>query len=141
MAVNPYMQYKQQSVMTMTHGEMLTRLYEGAIKFLNLAIREFEKDKRTSEDVISANKSLRRAQDIVKYLQDTLNKKYEVSSSLKRLYEFFDRQIMRSLIDGDSKPIREIVPLIEDLKNTFAQADKMARMERTTAGSPLTLQG
>lgn len=116
--------------MTMTQGEMLTRLYEGAIKFLNLAIREFEKDKRTSENVISANKSLRRAQDIVKYLDETLNRKYDVSKNLARLYEFFDRQIMRSLIDGDSKPIREIVPLIDDLKETFIQADKMARVGR-----------
>lgn len=136
-ALNPYMQYQQQSVMTMTHGEMLTRLYEGAIKHLNIAVRNFTKDKRGSKDTIDANSALRRAQQIIQYLNETLDKKYAVSKDLARLYEFFNRQIMKSLIDGDPKPIQEIIPLIEDLKDTFIQADKIARMERTTPASRL----
>ena len=32
MPVNPYQKYQQQSVMTMTQGEMLTKLYNEIIK-------------------------------------------------------------------------------------------------------------
>ena len=32
MPVNPYQQYQRQSVMTMTQGEMLTKLYDEVIK-------------------------------------------------------------------------------------------------------------
>ena len=31
MALNPYQKYQQQSVMTMTQGEMLTKLYDEVI--------------------------------------------------------------------------------------------------------------
>ena len=42
MAYNPYNKYAQQSVMTMTHGEMLAKLYEGLIKNMNIAVKGIE---------------------------------------------------------------------------------------------------
>ena len=44
MAFNPYQKYQQQSVMTMTPGEMLTRLYDELIKQLNV-FKEFNHQK------------------------------------------------------------------------------------------------
>jgi len=37
MVQNPYQKYQQQSVMTMTPGEMLLKLYDGTITQLNAA--------------------------------------------------------------------------------------------------------
>ena len=44
MALNPYQKYQQQSVMTMTPGEMLTRLFDELIKQLS-AFKEFNSQK------------------------------------------------------------------------------------------------
>ena len=44
MPVNPYQKYQQQSVMTMTPGEMLLKLYDEVITQLN-AVRQFNVEK------------------------------------------------------------------------------------------------
>ena len=56
MALNPYQKYQQQSVMTMTPGEMLTRLFDELIKQLS-AFKEFNSQK----DYAQANDALQRA--------------------------------------------------------------------------------
>ena len=55
MPVNPYQKYQQQSVMTMTPGEMLLKLYDEVITQLN-AVRQFNLDK----DYPGANAALKR---------------------------------------------------------------------------------
>ena len=44
MGQNPYQKYQQQSIMTMTQGEMLIKLYDEVIKQLN-AVKQFNLEK------------------------------------------------------------------------------------------------
>lgn len=127
---NPYSQYKQQSVMTMTHGEMLITLFDGLIKHLNLAAKSIE-----GQDVTTANESLKRSQDILNYLSATLDSRYEVSGNLSMLYEFFVSQCVRANIKKDQSYIVPIIPMIQELRDTFEKADKMSRSAQQTAGS------
>lgn len=122
MAYNPYEQYKTASVSTMTQGEMLIALYDEVIKQLNKSIIYIQ-EKNISE----ANKSLIKSQDIINYLIATLDDKYPISAQLTAMYEFFNQQILQSNIKKEATYINEILPLITDLKVTFAQADKLAR--------------
>ncbi len=122
MAYNPYEQYKTASVNTMTQGEMLIALYDEIIKQLNKSII-FIQEKNIPE----ANKSLIKSQDIINYLIATLDDKYPISAQLTAMYEFFNQQIIQSNIKKETAYIDEILPMITDLKVTFAQADKLAR--------------
>ena len=67
MQKNPYQAYKQQSVMTMTQGEMLNKLYEEAVKQLSFA-EVYMKDK----DYTKINDALQRAQRILNHLRATV---------------------------------------------------------------------
>ena len=60
MPVNPYQKYQQQSVMTMTPGEMLLKLYDEVITQLN-AVRQFNVEK----DYQGANASLKDRKSVV----------------------------------------------------------------------------
>ena len=40
--INPYEQYKKQSIMTMTQGELVVQLFEGCSKRLNAAVFHIE---------------------------------------------------------------------------------------------------
>lgn len=75
--VNPYQTYKQQSVMTMTPADMLTMLYDGLIKDLNLAKVAFE-----ARDIVGINTNLQKSQKIVDYLKNSLDFRYEISNNL-----------------------------------------------------------
>lgn len=122
MALNPYQKYQQQSVMTMTQGEMLTKLYDEVIKQLN-AVKLFNQEK----DYTSANAASQKAQRILRHLDVTLDSQYEISNNLSALYNYFIRRLIDANIKKDNAPIDEVLPMIVELKETFIQADHSAR--------------
>ena len=107
MQKNPYQAYKQQSVMTMTQGEMLNKLYEEAAKQLSFA-EVYMKDK----DYTKTNDELQRAQRILNHLRATLNLDYDFSNNLAALYEFFVSKIIEANVKKKPEPIREILPMV-----------------------------
>ena len=122
MPVNPYQQYQRQSVMTMTQGEMLTKLYDEVIKQMSGA-----KICLTEKDLSGVNNALQKAQRILFYLKSTLDFKYEISGNLDALYDFFIERIVQANLKKDAAMLAEIIPMIEDLRDTFVQADRNAR--------------
>ncbi len=122
MALNPYQKYQQQSVMTMTAGEMLLKLYDEVITQLT-AVRQFNEEK----DYPRSNEALKKAQRILTYLNQTLDFQYEISNSLSALYDYFLRRLVDANLHKDNGPVDEVLPMIVELRDTFAQADKAAR--------------
>ena len=122
MPVNPYQQYQRQSVMTMTQGEMLTKLYDEVIKQMSGA-----KICLTEKDLSGVNNALQKEQRILFYLKSTLDFKYEISGNLDALYDFFIERTVQANLKKDAAMLDEIIPMIEDLRDTFVQADRNAR--------------
>lgn len=135
MSANPYEKYKQQSVMTMTQGEMLLLLYDETIKKINLGARAID-----SGDTDKANAALQKAQKIINYLSATLDRKYEISSSLSSLYTYFVQRLINANIHKDTEPLNEILPMVADLRATFAQADKQAKTGTAQAANTSAAQ-
>lgn len=121
---NPYASYKTQSIQTMTPGEMIVSLYEGLIKQLNIALIGIE-DKNISE----VHASLIKSQDIIAYLISTLNPEIEISKSILPYYELFQRQIIEANFKKEAKIILDVLPLIEEFKQIFIQADRINRIK------------
>lgn len=119
---NPYASYKSQSIQTMTSGEMIVALYEGLIKQLNIALVYLE-EKNIQEVHIALVKS----QDIINYLILTLNPEIEISQTILPYYELFNRQITEANFKKEAKIIQDILPLIEEFKQIFVQADRLSR--------------
>lgn len=139
MAYNPYNKYASQSVMTMTHGEMLTKLYEAAILNMNLAIKGI-----SEKDIPATNLALQKAQKILNYLTVTLDRQYPISNNLAALYDFFNRQLIAANVKKDASLIREIVTMVEELRDVFVQGDRLSRMENSHApagGSRFAVSG
>lgn len=139
MAYNSYNKYASQSVMTMTHGEMLTKLYEATILNMNLAIKGI-----SEKDIPATNLALQKAQKILNYLTVTLDRQYPISNNLAALYDFFNRQLITANVKKDASLIQEIVPMVEELRDVFIQGDKLSRMENSrgpTSGSRFAVSG
>lgn len=119
---NAYQKYQQQSVATMTQGEMLIKLYDGIIKQLN-AVKQFN----DAKDYETANIASQKAQRIIQYLNSTLNFKYEISNNLSALYEYFNHQLVQANLHKDNAIVDEVLSMVCDLRETFIQADKNAR--------------
>lgn len=116
---NGYQQYKEQSVMTMTSGEMLLLLYDELLKRLTRA--ELALDK---EDFDLFGKSVHRSREIIQYLKDTLNPEYEISWQLRQMYDFFTYELSRVEAGRRKEVIEEMKPLVRDLREAFEEAGK-----------------
>lgn len=121
MTANAYQQYKNQSINTMTGGELLIMLYDELIKRVKQA--ELAIDSQKAE---VANDSLQRAQDIIQYLMETLDDQYEIAKSLRALYDFFYSQLIKANISKDAEILRQILPMLIELRSTWKEADKLS---------------
>lgn len=117
-----YQQYKQQSINTMTKGEMLILLYDEAIKRLIKAEMALK-----SGEYGLFDESIVRVKDIFRYLTDTLDKKYPISNELSRIYDFFTYELSRIHAGRNIEVINEIKPMIAELRDTFKEAEKKTR--------------
>ncbi len=119
-----YQQYKQQSVNTMTRGEMLRLLYDELLKRLTRA--ELALDKKDYE---LFDKSVTRSTEIVTYLKDSLNFNYPISNELNRMYDFFIYELSRIEAGRKKEVIAELRPLVVELRDAFSEADRKAQQE------------
>lgn len=120
-----YQQYKQQTVNTMTPGELLLLLLDELVKRLmrcDLAL--------TQQNYPLFEASAERCIDIIRYLDDTLDRKYAVSHDLHRLYDFFLYELNRVKLGRNKEELDKIRPMICDLRDTFRAADKNASEEK-----------
>lgn len=124
MLQNRYQAYKQQSVMTMTQGEMLNTLYDGLLKALYTGQKALE-----SRDYALANQEFIRAQKILNYLKATLNHKYDIANNLEMLYNFFLQEIVKVNVKKSEQNLPVVIEMITQLRDAFVQADKNARKQ------------
>lgn len=119
-AVNPYEQYKKQSIMTMTPGELVVQLFRGCSKNLNLAVMYMEEGQTEK-----AEETLYKAQRIVNYLNGSLDRKVELAGNLHSLYDYFVSRIVKAKIRMDPEIVKEIIPMIDGLGDSFQEAERI----------------
>ena len=122
---NPYSQYKQNSITTATPEELTLKLYNGVIKFMKIAKMNMEEKK-----VQDCNNNLMRCQDIIDELNMTLNMDYEISTQLRNLYNFVKEQLIEANIQKDTKILDGIIPIMEDMRDTWKEAMEVAKKEK-----------
>ncbi len=115
---NPYNQYKQTQITTANQGKLIVMLYDGAIKFLNIALENMSPK---TYDVV--NNNIIKAQDIITELLLSLNMDEggEISQNLFNLYMYFKRQLLEANIKKDPEIIKHILKLLKELRDAWDQ--------------------
>ena len=114
-------QYKAQSLNTMTQQELLLLLLDELVKRTLRSELALEQ-----EDYPLFEASIDRCIEIVRYLDRTLNRKYDVSRNLHRMYEFFCYDFNRIKLGRNKAELDRIRPMIVDLRDAFRSADHRA---------------
>lgn len=109
--------YKEQSVNTMTQSELLLLLYDELVKRLMQA--ELALDK---QDYPLFEASTQRSIEIVDYLSDILNPKYEISRNLAQLYEYFSYELGRAKIGRHKELLTNVKNKAGELREAFREA-------------------
>lgn len=119
MEAQGYQQYKQQSVTTMTQGELLVVLYDELVK------RAARADIALGQaDYPLFEASVDRCLDILHYLDDTLDDQYPISRELHRLYDFFCYDFSRVKAGRNRAELGNLRPMVTELRDAFRAAEK-----------------
>lgn len=119
---NLYQQYKAQSLETLTKGEIVVKLFEEASKQISMAIF-FTNSNNSSK----AYNCIAKAQKIIRTLDFSLDMKYAISIELNEMYLFLHDKLGEAISKKDISLMKELLSLVDDLKITFRQAEKLAR--------------
>ncbi len=115
--------YQRNAIMTASPAELTLMLYEGAIKFCNIAIMAIEK-----KDIEKANINLKKAQAIIMELRVTLDHKYPVWEHFDRVYEYIYRCLIEGNIHKDVEKIEEALKRIREMRDTWKEVMKINRV-------------
>ena len=119
MDMKGFQSYKEQSVNTMTQGELLLLLYDELYKRLSQA--ELMLDQQNFP-VYEA--SIERSVAIIDYLDSTLDRQYPISKNLTQLYEYFTYELGRVKIGRRQDLLAHVKSMIGELRDAFRQAQK-----------------
>ena len=79
---NGYAAYQNSKIMTASPAELTLMLYEGAIKFCNIAIMGIEEN-----NIQKAHTNIVKVENIIEEFQATLNHKYPVAKDFENVYK------------------------------------------------------
>lgn len=122
--VNPYAQYKRQSVETMTPVEVVIRLYSEIEKQCAIGMDFVEK-----KNYAKSNDAFIKAEDCIDALRETLDMSIPISKNLDDLYIFFYKTIVKANINKDLTDLKKVVPMITELRDAWTQISQMTREE------------
>lgn len=124
-----YQQYKQQSVGSMTPGELLLLLYDELVKRLFRAGLALDK-----KDYGLFEASVDRGLDIIRYLDDTLDMQYPISRNLNRLYDYFSFELNRVKAGRNKTELDRVKTMVSELRDSFREAQKNGERELAEQG-------
>lgn len=119
---NAYAQYKNSKVLTAFPAELTLMLYEGAIKFCNIAIAAIEQ-----KEVEKAHINIRKAQKIIEHLRVTLDMKYPVAKDFDNMYQYIDRRLLEANISKDPEILKEVLTHLHAIRDTWKEVMRINR--------------
>ena len=123
-ATNAYSQYNNNKIMTASPAELTLMLYDGCIKFCNIALRAM--DEGDNEKV---NLNIQKAQRIVQEFQDTLDFKYPVAKDFDSVYRYIHQRLLDANIKKDREALEEAVVHLRTMRDTWKEVMKTGRSQ------------
>ncbi|CDI49855.1 flagellar export chaperone FliS [Clostridium tetani] len=123
-ANNAYNTYKTNSVNYASKEQLLLMVLDGAVKFSKIAKQGIEE-----KNIIKAHENIIKTQNIFYELMATLDVEQggQWAENLMRIYDFIIQKLLEANIKKDVKIMNEIIPIIEDIRDTWHEAYKISK--------------
>ena len=122
MANNGYAAYNLRRIQTASPAELTLMLYEGAIKFCNIAIMGVEEN-----DIEKTHNNIVKVQRIINEFQATLNHKYEVAKDFDAVYTYLYDRLTEANVKKDKEILEEVLKHLRTMRETWKEVMKLAR--------------
>lgn len=119
---NAYSQYNNNKIMTASPAELTLMLYDGAIKFCNIA-----GDAIDNADIQKAHTNIIKAQRIIDYLRQTLDMKYAVAQDFENIYSYLSRRLVEANIKKDKAILDEVNEHLHSVRDNWKEVMRVNR--------------
>ncbi|MCI9492652.1 MAG: flagellar export chaperone FliS [Lachnospiraceae bacterium] len=111
-----YNAYAKNKILTASPAELTLMLYEGAIKFCNIAIAAVEE-----KDVEKAHNNIMKVQNIIGEFLSTLDHKYPVAKDFENVYNYLMDRLMEANMKKDKEILEEILEHLRTMRDTWKE--------------------
>ena len=122
MAINAAAQYQMNRIMTASKPELTLMLYEGAIKFCNIAIIAVEE-----KDIQNANRNIKKVQSIITEFRSTLDFAYPIANEFDKVYDYLYRRLVEANVRKDKVILEEVLGHLRGMRDTWKEVMNRAK--------------
>ena len=119
---NAYQAYNNSKIMTASPAELTLMLYEGAIKFANLAITAIEE-----KNIEKAHINIVKVEHIIEEFQATLNHKYPVAKDFDEVYSYLMNRLREANMKKDKEIMEEVLKHLRTMRDTWKEVMRTGR--------------
>lgn len=111
-----YAEYNRNKVLTASPAELTLLLYEGAIKFCNIAIIGLEQN-----DMEKTHNNIVKVENIIEEFQATLNHKYPVAEDFDKIYRYIYDLLIEANIKKDKELLERALDELRGMRDTWKE--------------------
>lgn len=119
---NAYQAYANSKLMTATPAQLTLMLYDGAIKFTNIAIQAVEQN-----NYGKANTYIQKTERIIEEFRNTLDFKYPVAQEFENVYKMIAEKLLYANMKKDVEVLREVLKHLRIMRDTWEEVMKLAK--------------
>lgn len=120
-----YAAYANSKIATASPAELTLMLYEGAIKFCNIAIMAIEQ-----KDIPKAHTNIMKVQNIIQEFQATLDHKYPVAKDFDNVYTYLKSRLVEANLKKDIEILNEVLEHLRTMRDTWKEVMQTGRVEK-----------
>ncbi|MDD6858093.1 MAG: flagellar export chaperone FliS [Lachnospiraceae bacterium] len=119
---NGYQNYQKNKILTASPAQLTLMLYDGAIKFCNLAIMAIEEN-----DIQKAHNNIKKVERIIEEFRATLNFKYPVAQDFDNVYKYLYDRLVEANFHKDKEVLEEVLEHLRTMRTTWEEVMKHSR--------------
>lgn len=117
---NAYANYQNTKIMTASPAELTLMLYEGAIKFCNIALMGIQE-----KDIMKAHNNIMKVEHIIEEFQATLNHKYPVAKDFDNVYTYLLERLFEANMKKDPEILGEVLEHLRTMRDTWKEVMRL----------------
>lgn len=121
---NGYNNYAKERILNASPAQLTLVLYDGAIKFCNIAIAAIEKG-----DVMKAHNNIMKVEKIIGEFRATLDFKYPVAKDFDKVYQYIMDRLIEANIKKDKDILEEVLTHLRTMRETWDEVMKHGKQQ------------
>jgi len=120
---NAYAQYSNSKILTASPAELTLMLYEGAIKYCNIAIGGIEQ-----KNIQKTHNNILKTQRIIEEFQITLNHDYPVAKDFDAVYTYLIKRLREANFKKDKYILEEVLHHLRTMRDTWKEVMNLSNI-------------